>query len=225
MLLMMPLASQASPRTLELYDGVASLVPVVKHGATLYRRHCAACHGRRAFGDARKTVPALAGQVEPYLLKQLVDFVELDRGTPEMHRLMARRELGQPQAWRDIAAFLAGLPRTKRPEVGDGRNLVRGARSYGDFCAFCHGAVGEGIEGAPIPALRGQHYSYLLLQLRSFDTDHRLNVDAPLGEHMTGLSRDDLQGIADYLARMPSKPAGASAVVRIEPASDFLPKF
>jgi cytochrome c553 len=223
-LLMTPLATQGSPRTLELFNDAIGLAPVREHGAKLYRRDCAGCHGRRAFGNAEKTVPALAGQVEAYLLKQLVDFVELDRDTPEMHRLMARAELGQPQAWRDLAAHLASLRPNQRPQVGDGRNLARGARAYTAYCVTCHGATGAGLEEAPVPALRGQHYSYLLLQLRSFDTDRRLNLDGPLIEHMVGLSREDMEAIADYLTRMPNGPAATPTLLGRAASTPLPPK-
>jgi cytochrome c553 len=223
-LLVAPFASHASPRTVELFNEAASLAPVRVHGGKLYRQYCTGCHGKRAFGNAVTTTPALAGQLEMYLLKELVDYAELDRDTPEMHRLMARPELGQPQAWRDLAAYLANLRPNRRPQVGNGGNLMRGARAYADFCAFCHGDSGEGIEQASTPALRGQHYSYLLLQLKSFDTDRRLNIDGPLIDHMAGLSREDMEAIADFLARMPSGHAGALTVSRGTAPTEPAPK-
>ena len=66
---------------------------------------------------------------------------------------------------------------------------------------MCHGARGEGTERGATPALNAQHYAYLVLQLRSFDADHRMNLDAPLLDHMAGLTRGDLRAIADYLSR------------------------
>jgi len=69
----------ASPRTLDLYNETMSLDAVPAHGAALYRQHCASCHGAQAFGKADEVIPSLAGQVEPYLAKELVDFAELDR--------------------------------------------------------------------------------------------------------------------------------------------------
>src|SRR5690242_13224960 len=82
-LLSLPVASLASPRTVDLYEHAASLTPVPERGAKLFRSHCSNCHGRAAGGNGNKVVPSLAGQLEAYLLKQLVDFVELDRDAPE----------------------------------------------------------------------------------------------------------------------------------------------
>jgi cytochrome c553 len=221
-LLAAPIITQASQHTEELFNEAMDAVPAPLQGAKLYQRFCMECHGSSAFGDVEKTIPSLAGQVERYVVKQLVDFTELDRDTPEMHRLMARPELGQPQAWRDVAAYLVNLRPNPRPQAGSGRDLEHGARSYKAYCASCHGASGEGLEAAPVPALRGQHYSYLLLQLKSFEADRRSNVDGPLVEHMVGLSRADMDAIADYLSRLPSNPR-RETVSTLEPRRSVQP--
>lgn len=198
-----PTLLQAGPRTVELFQQAMRVPPVRSHGAKLYREYCMECHGKDAQGDGDNVIPALAGQVERYVVKQLVDFSELDRDAPEMHRLMARTELARPSAWRDLAAYLTQLPLNTQPQVGSGRDFDRGAHLYGAYCASCHGAFAEGLEQAPVPALRGQHYSYLVLQLKSFDADHRHNLDSPLLEHMVDLQHEDIELIADYLARLP----------------------
>jgi cytochrome c553 len=54
-----------------------------------------------------------------------------------------------------------------------------------------------------VPALRSQHYSYLLLQLREFDAERRLNLHPVLLEHMVDLGREDMEAMADDLSRMP----------------------
>ena len=193
----------ASPRTLDLYNDTMALGAIPAHGQMLYQKHCASCHGPKALGNAEDVIPALAGQIESYLAKELVDFAELDRTAPEMHRVMARPELDEPQAWRDIAAYLARLPANRHPQWGDGKDSERGVRAYSMYCGMCHGDSGEGTDRGPTPALSSQNYAYLVLQLRSFDSNHRTNLDAPLLDHMAGLSRDDLRAIADYMSRTP----------------------
>jgi len=203
----------ASPRTLDLYQETLTLDPVPARGEKLYRQHCASCHGPQALGKADEVIPSLAGQVESYLAKELVDFAELDRTASEMHRVMARPELDEPQAWRDLAAYLARLPPDRKPQHGDGKELERGARSYSEYCALCHGGRGQGEEQGPTPALSSQHYAYLVLQLRSFDTDQRMNVEAPILDHMAGLSREDVRSIADFMSRTPRLPPGEMVVL------------
>ena len=201
LLLALPAVVFASPRSLDLYAEVLSLTPAPKEGARLYQHHCASCHGKQALGSGEKVIPSLAGQVESYLVKELVDFVELDRDTPEMHRLMATRELDKPQAWRDLAAYLTRLAPNEKAQIGNGNAVMQGAQAYAEYCAHCHGAAGEGKEDGT-PALRSQHYSYLILQLRSFDTDHRLNIEQPLLENMVGLDREEMEAMADFLSRL-----------------------
>src|SRR5687767_11509467 len=80
-------------RRTQLLNEAVRATPAPMRGALVYREYCMSCHGPAALGDAEQVIPALAGQRELYLLKQLIDFVESDRDTPEMHRLMARKEL------------------------------------------------------------------------------------------------------------------------------------
>jgi cytochrome c553 len=213
-LMAMPLVSHAGTRTITLFNEAMETVPQPQNGAKLYQRHCIECHGGNAFGDIGKSIPSLASQIEPYVVKQLVDFAELDREAPEMHRLMARPELGTPQAWRDVAAYVESLPPNPRPQAGRGDDVEYGARSYKAYCTTCHGEAGEGLREAPVPALRGQHYSYLLLQLQSFDADRRKNVAGALVEHMVGLSRKMMEAIADYLSRLPNLPREETVMTR-----------
>jgi len=215
----LPLGVDASPRTLELWAEANGLTPVPRNGAALYGTHCSGCHGPNAFGDGDRAIPALAGQVERYLIKQLIDLAERDRDVPEMHRLMTQPELDEPQAWRDIAAYLADLPSNRHSQTGPGRHLERGEDRYTAYCTACHGIRGEGMEDPPVPALRGQHYSYLKLQIRNLDTDRRLNLEGALLEHMVGLSHADLDAIADYLSRLAREPDSQLKPVSQDPAT------
>ncbi len=155
-------ASAQVSRVEELIDNALALEPDSIDGNHLYRKHCMSCHGRNAKGNARSVTPALAGQVTSYVIKQLADLVEGYRELPEMHRQIARTELANPQAMQDIAAYLSALPPVAEPEQGDGKQLLLGGRIYKSVCAECHGARGEGDDPARVPALRGQHYSYVL---------------------------------------------------------------
>jgi cytochrome c553 len=70
----------------DVADFISSMTPTgpgvsgdgaqVEHGAAVYARKCAACHGSRGEGDKQKAYPRLAGQHYPYLLRQLHDAVE-----------------------------------------------------------------------------------------------------------------------------------------------------
>jgi len=49
---------------------------LVEHGAQVYARRCAECHGSKGEGDNRTTTPRLAGQHYEYLLRQMHDAVD-----------------------------------------------------------------------------------------------------------------------------------------------------
>jgi cytochrome c553 len=137
-------------------------------------------------GDAKAVTPALAGQIPLYVIKQLVDMAEREREVPEMHRVVSRKELSRPQGIADVAAYVGQLPPNSAPEVGDGTQLALGERYYQGLCAFCHGEQGGGNEQHATPAPRGQHYSYLLAQMRELANMHRYSVDVAIVEALDG---------------------------------------
>jgi cytochrome c553 len=195
-------ASAQTERGMDIMEEALALQPDMHNGARLYRSHCVSCHGRRARGDANKVVPALAGQLPTYSIKQLADVGEGLRTAPEMHRTVARKALTTPNALRDVTAYLGTLPPNPEPERGDGKQLALGKRGYEGLCAFCHGARGEGDEEHATPALRGQHYSYLLAQTRLIAAGHRYAVDIGIADTIGVLPYDYLTAIADYASRL-----------------------
>lgn len=171
-------------------------------GQRLYATHCAQCHGEQALGSAAKVIPSLAGQRRAYLVKQLADFSELERDSPEMHTVVSRPDLSNEQAWADLSGYLNSLPRTSFPQTGDGRGLELGESIFQDHCASCHEEDARGDDDGFIPSLRDQHYSYLVRQMRSIASWHRLNVDDELVRYLDGLDTEEATAVADYLARM-----------------------
>ena len=172
------------------------------HGAALYLQNCARCHDRGAIGNPRNVVPTLAGQREAYLIKQLADFTELERESHEMHGVVARAALHEPQAWADLAAYLSHLPPTEFPETADGKGVELGEAIFQEQCASCHEEDARGDDDGFVPALRDQHYSYLVREMRGLAASHRLNVDADLVRFIDSLDTDEMTAVADYLSRL-----------------------
>jgi cytochrome c553 len=197
---------------------VLGLTPDAARGGDLYARHCASCHRALATGDAERVIPAIAGQLEGYLVKQLVDVAEGDRAIAEMHRVLARADFLAPQTIRDVAAFVSTLAPVRRPETGEGKSLQRGAQIYAAQCATCHGNEAQGMAAGWVPALRGQHYAYLVKQMRQAAVGHRYSVDIEVIERLEGLMLPDVMSVADYLSRrtgtvgakVPQRPNGLS---------------
>ena len=193
----------ASPsRVDQLVRSALQLDPNASHGAALYLQNCARCHAQGAIGDARNVIPALAGQREAYLIKQLADFTELERESQEMHAVVSRSALNEPQAWADVAAYLSQLPAARFPETADGEGVELGEAIFQEQCASCHEEDGRGDDDGFVPSLRDQHYSYLVRQTRGLAASHRLNVDADLVRFIDSLDTDEITAVADYLSRL-----------------------
>jgi cytochrome c553 len=175
------------------------------HGQILFLKHCVPCHGPRAWGDGPRVIPAIAGQQERYLVVQLARFATGERQGSEihgsaMHDTLQPADVDRPQALADLAAWLAHAPRNREPEQGEGRDLAAAGRTYLRECAGCHGTGGGGDARAVVPAIAGQHYSYLLAQLQSFAAERR--VHALFTDPRTAPSAQQQQLIADYLSRL-----------------------
>lgn len=193
---------------MELVGKAFTLTPDSERGEELFRRSCVACHGDQAWGRADTGVPALAGQRELYLLRQLADVAELNRDIPEMHRLPVFIGVNVEQQWRDVAAWLAARPLNRSPQHGDGQALDLGSGIYRDSCAQCHGDRGEGDDAIASPAMAGQHYSYLLLQIRGMASGHRFaNIEFDLALMLSSLDANDMAAVADYISRLPGDSA------------------
>jgi len=196
------LASAAPTRVDQLVRTALELDPNASHGAAVYLQNCARCHGQGAVGDARNVIPALAGQREAYLIKQLADFTELERESQDMHGIVARAALSEPQTWADVAAYLSRLPPAPFPETTDGDGVELGEAIFQEQCASCHEDDAHGDDDGFVPSLRDQHYSYLVRQTRALAASHRLNVDADLVRFIDSLDTEEITAVADYLSRL-----------------------
>jgi cytochrome c553 len=191
-------------RSIELMDRALELRPDTLRGRTLYREHCASCHGVDAYGDTEAVIPALAGQLPIYIIKQLANIAEGQRTAPEMHRIVATKPMSTPQALRDVAGYLGSLDPNSKPEVGDGTKLALGKRNYQSLCVSCHSRQGAGHAVYGTPALRGQNYAYLLMRMRDIATGHGSTLDVTVTESLEQLTYDELTSLADYTSRLGS---------------------
>ena len=162
---------------------------------------CASCHG--AGGNSTiNTNPKLAGQIDTYIHKQLVDFTTPNRNQPVM---TTYAKMLSDDEKKNIAAWLA----TQQPKQGAARNkdtLELGRKIYRGgiadrgvaACASCHGATGAGLP-AQYPRLAGQHQDYTVTQLQAFKTGARSN-SPQMATLAKRLSDDEMKAVADYIA-------------------------
>ena len=137
-----------------------------------------------------------------YIIRQLAAFSERDRIATQMHKVVSREAVREPQSWADLARYLNNLPPPKGAQTGDGKYLSLGEASYAQFCRSCHDEDARGDDDGFVPSLRNQHYRYLVKEMRNLAAGHRFNVDDDLARFLRSLKADEMQGLADYLSRM-----------------------
>lgn len=86
------------------------------------------------------------------------------------------------------------------PPAGEPRGDAEAGADKATVCAACHGQAGEAIMGT-YPNLGGQHYSYLLQQMRAFRSGER--QAALMAGQVDNLSDEDLRDISAFYAEMP----------------------
>ena len=164
---------------------------------------CGACHGVDGNSPA-PNFPKLAGQGEPYLLKQLRDIKSGNRQVVEMTGLLDNLS---DQDMADIAAYFAsqkmsvGAADPKLVERGEA--LFRGGKLEEGMpaCTGCHSPNGAGIAAASFPHLGGQHAQYVAKQLTDFREGNRTNDgDAMIMRSIAAkLSNKDIEAVSSYI--------------------------
>jgi len=183
------------------YDEVLALTPNAERGRAVYLT-CAVCHLPEGWGSVDGMYPQIAGQLRTVVIKQLADFRAGNRENPLMYPFSVPSILGGPQELADVAAYVAALPMTASNGLGSGTDLVLGESLYGEHCADCHGAAGEGDEAEHIPAIAGQHYAYLMRQFDAIRSGKRKNADSKMTEEIQGFSAEQQQAVMDYTSRL-----------------------
>jgi cytochrome c553 len=129
--------------------------------------------------------------------------------------LVYARRLIDPQEIADIARYASELPPPERNGQGDGRDLARAAETFRSDCAACHGARAQGDAERFVPRLAGQHYGYLLRQIRDIGAGRRGNAH-PEMVALTARYRDaELRALVDYVSRIDS-----ASVTEVEPEGE-----
>lgn len=198
-----------------LISSCLAALPVTANeaGRTLYQS-CVACHGAAAEGNVALKAPALAGQQQAYLERQLQHFKQGIRGNDandsagtQMAAMAATLDSGQ--AVSDVSAYLAGLPVTVAadPQEGDLRN---GNNYYHSTCGACHGGKAEGNSSFNAPRLSGLSADYIKRQYRNFQQGLRgSHPDDRFGRQMKLMSNSlpSDKDLDDVIAFIQSQPA------------------
>jgi cytochrome c553 len=161
----------------------------VAEGEKLYGS-CIACHGAQAEGNAAMNSPALAGQQQAYLVRQLSNFKAGVRGADSndvlgMQMRGMAATLVDEAAVGNVAAYIAGLPVPATPTDTAEADLRNGENQYNGSCGACHGGAAQGNLGLNSPRLAGLGSAYLKRQYQNFAAGIRgSHPDDKLGKQM-----------------------------------------
>ena len=179
--------------------------PDLKNGKSVYEI-CATCHLPEGWGNTDGGYPQIAGQHENVLIKQLLDIRSGFRENPAMYPFVQERTIGGYQSLADVVAYVSTLPMHPRHRQGPWsdfrKEFKRGEKLYQNNCSTCHGKGGEGNNVASIPQLYGQHYPYLLRQVKLVKKGQR-KVNGAMQGIISGLSEEDLKKVVNYISYLP----------------------
>jgi cytochrome c553 len=162
---------------------------------------CVPCHGTDG-NSTNPNIPSLAGQPPLYTYYQLLMFREGQRVDPQMSPMAVGLSDTDMQ---DMAAYFAAQPSAPPHSPRDPTKLEAGRRLVQTHhCDSCHvpGLLGQ----QHIPRVAGQHYEYLLKQLRAYKAQTRTDLDGNMTMAAQPLSAEDIEILAYYISHLGPMP-------------------
>ena len=158
---------------------------------------CVACHGP-AGNSQNPAFPILAGQTARYLYLELKDFKEGRRSDPQMTPFAAT--LSREDMF-DLSAYFAAQKPLLPAFQADPARLARGRDKAREvLCTMCH--LG-GFKGQnEIPRVAGQHYAYVVKQMKDFKAGRRPNDAGNKERGAETVSGEGSAALAQYLATL-----------------------
>ena len=156
---------------------------------------CAACHGPNG-NSTQPLVPILAGQTSRYLYLQMRDYQEGRRSDPQMTPMV--KDLTRDELRELADHFAAQKPAPQTFKVDAQKAKLGRAKSEETLCTMCHlgGFAGQN----EIPRVAGQHYDYVVKQLRDFKDKKRTNDAGNMTSVSRTLNDTDIENLGHYLA-------------------------
>jgi len=156
---------------------------------------CFACHGANG-NSTLSAFPILAGLNMRYIYLQLKDFKEGRRRDPNMDALVANLTR---EDMLDLGAFFAAQKKGNNGFKPDPQKSERGkAKADETLCTMCH--LGELAGQNEIPRVAGQHYDYIVKQLKDFKAMRRTNDAGNMTSVAKTLSDEDIDNLGHYAA-------------------------
>lgn len=145
-------------------------------GKVLYQQ-CAVCHGQNGEGNEALNTPALAGQFDWYLTRQIGNFAKDIRGAHKkdvlgMQMLSIAKQLDKNKDVPQLTSYIQSLPIIKI-QFNESGNMTNGSRYYQGKCGACHGGTAQGNKSLNAPKLTGLSKIYLQRQMANFSNGIR----------------------------------------------------
>jgi cytochrome c553 len=184
-------------------------------GAALFQARCAACHGGEGAGNVGMLAPPIAGQDAAYLIRQLQQFRNKQRGGDPASGAAASMQAVALAIVDDasIDALAHYMAKMKAPSIkvappppGSPLNAGKGTFSV---CVACHGTRGEGNTALAAPRLNLLPAWYMQAQLKAFREGTRgTHADDKPGQQMRQIARDTVaddetvKAVSEYIATL-----------------------
>lgn len=171
------------------------------------RMACFSCHGVDGAGNGPSGFPAIGGMAVYYQVKQLKNYASGQRENPLMRGIA--KSLTEREMYAVSAYYALQSVDHKPPQSLAGLNQQRGAQlaAVGDAqagiaaCTACHMPQGQG-QSPTVPALAGQHASYIVTQLQAWrDGDRGNDAGGVMEKIAKAMSRSDMRAVGEYYAR------------------------
>jgi cytochrome c553 len=161
---------------------------------------CIDCHLANGAGKKDGSFPQIAGQHTAVLIKQLTDIREKRRVNPAMDEIS--RKLTDNQELANLVAYIQTLkiPRDNGKGANDPKELSLGQQLYQRDCVQCHGSFGEGDAKKFYPVVAGQHYEYVLRQLKAVKDTARGNSHPEMVRLVKGYSEKEMKALSNYVS-------------------------
>ena len=158
---------------------------------------CAACHGPGG-NSAVAQFPILAGQTARYLYLQIKDFKEGRRKEPTMDPFVAPLSR---EDMLDLSAYFAAQRLKPGNFKVDDKRAARGkAKADETLCTMCH--LGGFMGQNEIPRVAGQHYEYIVKQMKDFKNYRRTNDAGNMASVSKTLSDQDIEDLGHYVTSL-----------------------
>lgn len=157
---------------------------------------CNGCHGPKGV-SVGLSIPSIAGLDRRYFTKTLLNYKKGERASSIMGRIARGYKYSD---LRKISSYFSALDWTNTIARLDEEKILRGKKIHDELCEECHSENGR-HQDHEIPRISGQVVNYLLLEMQSYQTDHRaMPQPGKMRERIKTLEVEELIALSHFYA-------------------------